>query len=110
MMDVAASQGFYFHHAQESKGYVLMILWLDSSVPCRMPHFAHHYVGVGGAVINKLNQIMLIKENRSIDKRKWKLPGGFMDPLESLKQAVEREVLEETGIKATFLSLVAMRE
>ena len=61
-----------------------MILWLDSKVPNRMPSYANHYVGVGGIVINKAKQIMLIKERRTLDNRKWKLTGGFMDPNERI--------------------------
>jgi len=69
-----------------------MILWMDKKVPCRMPPFAHHYVGVGGIVINDKNEILLIKENRSVDSRRWKLPGGFVDQNEPISKAVEREV------------------
>ena len=79
-MNVAFKHGFYFHHAHEKDAYVLMILWLDKKVPCRMPPYADHYIGIGGAVINEKNEILLIKENRSMDQRRWKLPGGFMDP------------------------------
>ena len=61
-----------------------MILWLDPKVPNRMPSYANHYVGVGGIVINKARQIMLIKERRRLDNRKWKLPGGFMDTNERI--------------------------
>ena len=82
-----------------------MILWLDASVPCRMPPYAHHYVGIGGCVIRILKnsqdyelpfEVLLIKENRSTDKRKWKFPGGFADPGEALSDAVVREVMEES--------------
>ena len=109
-MDHCAKNGFYFHHAHEKKGYVLMMLWLDATVPNRMPMYAHHYIGVGGAVINKKREIMLIKEHRSLDSRKWKLPGGFMDLNEKVSQAVEREVREETGIVAKFVGIVGLRE
>lgn len=33
-----------------------------------------------------------------------------MDPGENFKQATEREVMEETGVKATFVGQIAMRE
>lgn len=80
-MNVAHKHGFFFHHAHQSKSYVLMILWMDKKTPCRMPPYADHYIGVGGAVINPhTNEILLIKENRSTDQRRWKLPGGFMNP------------------------------
>ena len=87
-----------------------MILWLDKKVACRVPAFAHHYLGVGGVVISDAGRILLIKENRSTDDRKWKLPGGYVDSMERVSEAVEREVKEETGVSATFVGLVGLRE
>ena len=52
----------------------------------------------------------MIKENRSLDDRKWKLPGGFVDSHEKVSEAVEREVKEETGVTAKFVGLVGLRE
>ena len=82
LMNVAFKHGFFFHHAHEKSAYVLMILWMDKKTPCRMPRYADHYIGVGGAVLNEKGEILLIKEQRSLDSRRWKLPGGFMDPQE----------------------------
>ena len=110
LMNVAFKKGFFFHHAHQKKGYVLMILWMDKKVPCRMPPYADHYIGIGGAVLNQIGEILLIKENRSLDQRRWKLPGGFMNPQERLADAVVREVKEETGVKAEFCGLVGLRE
>lgn len=33
-----------------------------------------------------------------------------MDPLEPIHKAVEREIMEETGVEAKFESICAMRE
>lgn len=109
-MNTAFENGFFFHHAHQKESYVLMILWLDKKVACRVPAFAHHYVGVGGVVISESGHVLLIKENRSVDDRKWKLPGGFVDSLEKIQDAVEREVREETGVDAKFVALVGLRE
>ncbi len=40
----------------------------------------------------------------------WKLPGGLVDQGEYISQAAEREVFEETGIKAKFHSILSFRE
>lgn len=73
-----------------------------------MPPYANHYVGIGGCVIRITAQegqelpfeVLLIKENRSMDKHLWKFPGGFADHREALEDAVVREVMEETGVAA----------
>ena len=43
-------------------------------------------------------EILLIQRKFAPYKGKWALPGGFVDMDETLEQAVERELLEETGI------------
>ena len=110
LMNVAAKRGFFFHHAKQQEGYVLMILWLDEKVPCRMPPFAHHYLGVGGLCINEKREIVLIQENRSTDNRLWKLPGGYVDAGERISEASERELMEESGVKPEFVGVLGLRE
>jgi hypothetical protein len=97
LMNVAAEQGFYFHHAHKSGNYVLMCKWLDKTVADRLPAFADHYVGVGGIVINSKEEVLMIQERRAKAKL-WKFPGGYVDSGETLRAGVEREVREETGV------------
>jgi ADP-ribose pyrophosphatase YjhB (NUDIX family) len=83
-----------------------------------MPAYASHYVGIGGCVIRLIEgddcelpfEVLLIKENRTTDARKWKFPGGFADPGEALSTAVVREVKEETGVLSEFLGVINLRE
>ena len=84
-----------------------------------MPAYASHYIGIGGCVIRLLEdrencelpfEVLLIKEFRTTDARKWKFPGGFVDPGEALGPAVVREVREETGVEVEFLGMINLRE
>ncbi|MBE7644539.1 NUDIX hydrolase [Tenacibaculum finnmarkense] len=47
--------------------------------------------------------ILLIKRKYEPFKGKWAIPGGFILADESLETAVERELLEETGVKINYL-------
>ncbi|PQJ79029.1 NUDIX hydrolase [Polaribacter porphyrae] len=47
--------------------------------------------------------VLLIKRKYEPFKNKWAIPGGFIQGDESLEQAVERELYEETGIKINYL-------
>jgi ADP-ribose pyrophosphatase YjhB (NUDIX family) len=45
---------------------------------------------------------------RRSDNGLWCLPGGAVDPGESVAEACQREVLEETGLKVRVLKLVGV--
>lgn len=47
--------------------------------------------------------VLLIKRKYEPFKNKWAIPGGFIKDNESLEQAVERELFEETGLKINYL-------
>lgn len=47
--------------------------------------------------------VLLIKRKYAPFKGKWAIPGGFVLNNESLEEAVERELHEETGIKINYL-------
>jgi 8-oxo-dGTP diphosphatase len=64
-----------------------------------------HIVAVGGFVTNKQGQILMIKSPRYGD---WEFPGGQVEESETLTHALEREVLEETGITVKVKSLVGV--
>ncbi len=64
--------------------------------------------GVGGIVFNSKRQVLVIVEKYFFAKKIWKMPGGLVDPKENLNEAVEREVREETGIDAQFMSVVGI--
>lgn len=47
--------------------------------------------------------VLLIKRKYEPFKGQWAIPGGFVTNDESLEQAVERELFEETGVKINYL-------
>jgi len=107
---IAVKYGFEFHHAIDD--YMLLTQWLPENEVSKLPHYATHFVGVGGVVFNdETDEILVIQERvRLLDFDFWKLPGGLVDQGEYISQAVEREVFEETGIKAKFHSILSFRE
>ena len=54
--------------------------------------------GVGAAVIRD-GSILLVKRKYHPSKGLWAIPGGKIKWGETLQQAAEREIFEETGIK-----------
>lgn len=52
------------------------------------------------------HKILLIKRNTIPFKGYWALPGGRMDPGETVEQTIVREVKEETGLDVIILSKV----
>jgi 8-oxo-dGTP diphosphatase len=52
------------------------------------------------------NKILLIKRNTVPFKGYWALPGGRMEPGETVEQTIVREVKEETGLDVTIVGKV----
>ena len=51
-------------------------------------------------------QLLMIKRGNHPCKDMFALPGGFVDPEETVDEAAERELKEETGIDCSFLEQV----
>jgi 8-oxo-dGTP pyrophosphatase MutT (NUDIX family) len=70
-------------------------------------------VGAAGFVLNADRELLVVKEWRDNGRGKlepgvqWKLPGGLLDRGESFSDGVTREVLEETGVRTAFRSVLA---
>ena len=52
-----------------------------------------------GAVVFKDERVLLVRRGKAPAREQWAIPGGSVMLGESLQQAVEREVFEETGIR-----------
>jgi 8-oxo-dGTP pyrophosphatase MutT (NUDIX family) len=62
-------------------------------------------LGCSAAIFNEQARILLTKRT---DNGQWCLPGGGMDSGESVTEACEREVWEETGLKVRVKRLVGV--
>ncbi len=63
-------------------------------------------VGCSAWVIDSTTQKLLLIQRA--DNQRWAVPGGYMDPGESVTEACEREVLEETRIQVKATGLIAL--
>jgi ADP-ribose pyrophosphatase YjhB (NUDIX family) len=66
--------------------------------------YATPKVDVRGVVFRD-GRILLVKEAADL---RWTLPGGWADPYESPREAVEREVCEESGFQTHAVKLLAV--
>lgn len=69
---------------------------------------ANATMGAGGLLLYK-EQVLLVQMNYGRAKGAWILPGGMVEEGETPIDAVEREVLEETGLQITTTSLLSIR-
>lgn len=63
-----------------------------------------------GALVLRDHNILLVKRRNEPGKGKWSIPGGTVELGESLRDAVVREVYEETGLLVEVLELLDVVE
>jgi ADP-ribose pyrophosphatase len=51
-----------------------------------------------GAIVFKNNKVLLVRRGKPPARDLWAIPGGSVQISETLQQAAEREIYEETGI------------
>lgn len=62
-----------------------------------------------GAVVRRGDAVLLVRLTYSRQAGRYMLPGGYVDPGETITTAVEREVLEETAVIAAVEGLIGLR-
>lgn len=106
LIPVAVEAGFTFHHSNE-RNLMLTRRLVEGAF---IPYHATHYIGAGGVVLNERRELLVVCERHRRTKQPYyKLPGGALHPGEHLVDGVIREVLEETGVRTQFESLVCFR-
>ena len=67
---------------------------------CEFVYF-HNVATATAAIIVHNNEILLTVRAKNPEKGKLDLPGGFVNPDETLEQGLSREINEELGLKLT---------
>jgi ADP-ribose pyrophosphatase len=72
----------------------------NQPAPIEMPEngYPDHPRVAIGAVVFKDNEVLLVRRGKAPSQDLWAIPGGKVRLGESLQQAAEREIKEETGI------------
>lgn len=70
---------------------------------------ARPILGVGALIFDG-DRILLVQRGKDPLRGYWSLPGGAVETGEPLELALEREVLEETGLEVTVDSLAVVFE
>lgn len=78
------------------------------ATPRRYP--AAPLVGVAAVILDEAGRVLLVQRGHEPRKGSWGLPGGLIDVGERLTAAVQREVLEETGLTVEVGDLLAAFE
>ena len=75
---------------------------------CSFVYFGDFSIGVGGVVLRD-GKALLIRRGQEPFAGWWQIPGGYSEHDEQIEQAVEREVYEESGIRARAVSVIGIR-
>ncbi|MEY9974047.1 8-oxo-dGTP diphosphatase [Lysinibacillus sp. RC46] len=65
-------------------------------------------VGVGAVIQNKANEILLVLRKKAPEAGCWSLPGGKVDYMETIENAIIREIKEELGVDIDITGLVCV--
>jgi len=103
-ISIALELGFEFHNCEATRTTLTYQVKTDAYIPVPPTHTA----GVGAIVINDKDEILLVQDHIHSAHSIYKLPGGMVEHADKLSDAVEREVYEETGVKAKLIKMVSV--
>jgi len=103
-LSFALSLGFKFHNCESTRTTLTYSIQKEAYIPVAPTHT----IGVGGVVINKNNEILLVQDRIHSSHSIYKLPGGMLEEEQRLEDGIVREVWEETGIRAKLIKMVSV--
>lgn len=71
---------------------------------CNTSSYASPWVGAMVVLTDFVGRVLLLRRSIEPHLGHWDLPGGFLNPGESLEECAVREILEETGLRIKSLS------
>ncbi|QOS82610.1 NUDIX domain-containing protein [Paenibacillus sp. JNUCC31] len=84
--------------------------WSDSEAKVTADILLQPRIGVGAVILNERNEVLLVWRNRQPEQYTWSIPGGKVDPYESLETAVIREIKEEVDLEIAIEGLLCTAE
>lgn len=101
-----AQKEFDFQCNHVNAHHYMMTLWLPNS-PSKLTPCGTHNVGVSVLLLRPdTQQVLLVKERYYNQQRLWKLISGSVELNEFVHECVEREVLEETGMRCNYRGIL----
>ena len=73
---------------------------------CDLTYFHNVASAVACFVLDEAGRLLTVRRARDPEKGTLDLPGGFVDPEETVDDAVRRELREETGLETTEVRLL----
>ena len=79
---------------------------LKNKTPASDGSYPDHARVAVGAIVFKSNKVLLVRRGKPPAENQWAIPGGRVEVGETLQEAAEREILEETGVAIRALEPV----